>query len=68
MIAGANYAFSPGIVGKLGYRVVAFDYSEQNFAYDMLSPAPTSDRDSAGEDDLPINTVLDPVRRFRQTA
>jgi hypothetical protein len=40
MIAGANYAFSPGIVGKLGYRVVAFDYSEQNFAYDMRFAGP----------------------------
>ena len=40
VIAGANYAFSPGIVGKLGYRVVAFDYSEQNFAYDMRFAGP----------------------------
>ena len=40
VIAGANYAFSPGIVGKFGYRVVAFDYSEQNFAYDMRFAGP----------------------------
>lgn len=40
MIAGANYAFSPGIVGKLGYRAVAFDYSEQNFTYDMRFAGP----------------------------
>lgn len=40
VIAGANYAFSPGITGKLGYRVVAFDYSKQNFAYDMRFAGP----------------------------
>ena len=40
VIAGANYAFSPAIIGKLGYRVVAFDYSEQNFAYDMRFAGP----------------------------
>lgn len=40
VIAGANYAFSPNIVGKLGYRAVAFDYSKQNFAYDMRFAGP----------------------------
>jgi opacity protein-like surface antigen len=38
--AGANYAFTRDIIGKLGYRAVAFDYDEQNFLYDMRFAGP----------------------------
>lgn len=37
-------ALAPVIVGKFGYRVVAFDYSEQNFAYDMRFAGPYAGR------------------------
>jgi opacity protein-like surface antigen len=40
LMAGANYAFSPDVIGKLGYRVVAFDYSEASFAYDIRFAGP----------------------------
>lgn len=35
LLAGVNYAFSPSIVGKVGYRYVSIDYDKQGFSYDM---------------------------------
>jgi opacity protein-like surface antigen len=37
LLAGANYAFKPNLVGKLGYRHVQNDYEEDGFLYDMAS-------------------------------
>lgn len=35
--AGASYAFSPNMMGKIGYRHLSNDYSKEGFTYDMDS-------------------------------
>jgi len=36
-LAAINYAFTPGIIGKVGYRYVSVDYDKSDFTYDMAS-------------------------------
>jgi opacity protein-like surface antigen len=35
LLAGANYAFTPTFIGKVGYRYVSVDYDKQDFSYNM---------------------------------
>jgi opacity protein-like surface antigen len=35
VLAGANYAFSKTIVGKVGYRILSMDYEKPDFLYDV---------------------------------
>jgi opacity protein-like surface antigen len=37
VLAGANYAFKPDLIGKFGYRYIAVDYDKSDFTYDMAS-------------------------------
>jgi opacity protein-like surface antigen len=39
-LIGANYAFTPTIIGKVGYRHVSVDYDKRDFTYDMASSGP----------------------------
>ena len=36
-LGGFNYAFTPGVVGKVGYRYIVADYDKDGFKYDMTN-------------------------------
>jgi hypothetical protein len=36
-VLGAQYAFRPDLIGKVGYRYVAVDYDKDGFQYDMAN-------------------------------
>ena len=37
VLAGVNYAFSPGVIGKLGYRYSSINYRSDGFIYDVAT-------------------------------
>jgi len=39
-LIGANYAFTPTIIGKVGYRHISVNYDKRDFTYDVASSGP----------------------------
>lgn len=37
ILGGVNYAFSPGVIGKLGYRYSSINYQSGGFVYDVAT-------------------------------
>jgi opacity protein-like surface antigen len=37
LLGGVNYAFSPNVIGKLGYRYVSINYRNDGFIYDVAT-------------------------------
>ncbi|WP_127960106.1 hypothetical protein [Serratia microhaemolytica] len=35
LLGGVNYAFTPGVIGKAGYRYISIDYEKDGFIYDV---------------------------------